>query len=144
VASIELLQDGQKIFSFQIADRSSQLVPSIRLPWIDVAMDGWEDLIASKMVALVERGAPRDFLDIYSACRAGFIEPAGCWGLWRRKQLLGNLDGAAARARLALQTHLARLERLRPLEQISDGDQRSNAASVRSFFAQEMLDALMD
>jgi len=35
------------------------------------------------MVALVERGAPRDFLDIYTVCQAGLVTLEECWELWR-------------------------------------------------------------
>jgi hypothetical protein len=48
-----LLQAGHKVFSFQIAQRSAQLEPSKPAPWIDVPLDSFPDLVASKMVALV-------------------------------------------------------------------------------------------
>jgi len=70
VVSIELVQASQRVFSFQIAQRSAQLEPSISATWIDVALDSFPDVVASKMVALVERGAPRDFLFVCSVCHA--------------------------------------------------------------------------
>ena len=144
VVSIELVERDKKVFSFQVADRTSQLEPSIQLPWISVAMDTWNDLVASKMVALVERGAPRDFRDIHAVCRAGLITPDVCWKLWRTKQLLNEQEPSATRARLSIESHLARLSRLRPLAGISDADERQAAASLREFFATEVLDALVD
>lgn len=144
VVSIELLEGKKKVYSFQIADRSSQLEPSNVLPWIEVEIDAWDDLLASKMVALVERGAPRDFRDIFAVCQAGLTTPTRCWELWRAKQRLSEQDAGAERARLSVQSHLERLARLRPLESISDPDERQKAADLRSFFAREVLDELVD
>lgn len=44
--SIELLEGKKKVYSFQIAERSSQLEPSNVLPWIEVEIDAWNDLLA--------------------------------------------------------------------------------------------------
>lgn len=76
VVSIELEQEGRKVFSFQIARRLAQLEPSQRAPWVDVPLDSFPDLLASKMVALVERGTPRDFRDICALCQAGLTTRA--------------------------------------------------------------------
>ena len=54
VASVELVLAGKTVFSFQIARRSAQLEPSRPAPWIRVPLDSLADLVASKMVALVE------------------------------------------------------------------------------------------
>lgn len=142
VTSVELLQEGRTIFSFQIADRSAQLEPSEPAPWTDVLLDSFQDLVASKMVALVERGAPRDFRDIYALCQADLIMPSECWGLWRQRQQLTDSDTESGRARLAVETHLARIASHRPLEQLSDPQQRTEAEQVRSWFREEFLDAL--
>jgi hypothetical protein len=142
VTSVELLQEGQAVFSFQIAVRSAQLEPSEPAPWTDVLLDSFSDLVASKMVALVERGAPRDFRDVYSLCRAGTITPSECWNLWRRRQQLAGSDTDSSRARLAVETHLARIASHRPLEKVSDAQQRSEARRLRNWFREEFLDAL--
>lgn len=144
VVSIELLEGAKKIFSFQVAERSSQLEPSTQLPWIRISSDAWNDLVASKMVALIERGTPRDFRDIYAVCRHELIEPETCWELWRTKEQLGARDATSSRARLALETHLTRLSQLRPLEKIAGVAERQGAESVRLFFAKDFLDALVD
>ena len=68
VVSIELQPSGKQVFSFQVARRSAQLEPSTPSPWEGILLDSFDDLVASKMLALVERGAPRDFLDIYNLC----------------------------------------------------------------------------
>jgi hypothetical protein len=72
------------------------------------------------MNALVERGAPRDFLDIYTLCQAEVLSIGECWALWQRRQSLAGSDIKASRARLAIETHLERIALHRPLEQIID------------------------
>ena len=129
-------------FSFQIANRSVKLEPSKPAPWTDVLLDSFSDLVASKMVALVERGAPRDFRDIYALCRADLITPAECWDLWHQRQQSAGSDTESSRARLAVETHLARIASHRPLEQLADPQQRTEAEQVRSWFREEFLDAL--
>jgi predicted nucleotidyltransferase component of viral defense system len=142
VVSVELLQERRVVFSFQIARRSAQLEPSITAPWTNVLLDSFSDLVASKMVALVERGAPRDLRDIYALCQAKLITPSKCWGLWRRRQQAAGSDTDHARARLAVETHLARIALHRPLDQISDLEQRVQAERVRWWYTEEFLDVL--
>jgi hypothetical protein len=142
VVSIDLKRGGRTLFSFQIAVRSAQLRPSTPAPWVDIFLDSFADLLASKMVALVERGAPRDFRDIYALCQADLTTPQNCWELWRRRQQLTSSDTDSGRARLAVETHLARIAQHRPLQGIADATQRTEAEQVRNWFAQEFLDAL--
>lgn len=142
VVSVELLEESRVIFSFQIARRPAQLEPSEPAPWVPVLLDSFPDLVASKLVALVERGAPRDFRDVYALCQAGLTTPHECWELWRRRQRLAGSDTDAGRARLAVETHLTRIAQHRPLERIADPHQRAEAARVRAWFAQEFLNAL--
>ncbi|MFN2227797.1 MAG: nucleotidyl transferase AbiEii/AbiGii toxin family protein [Anaerolineae bacterium] len=144
VVSVELAQEGRRAFSFQIANRSAQLRPPNEAPWTDVLLDSFPDLVASKMVALVERGAPRDFRDIYAICQGGLTNPAQAWEWWAERQRLAGSDTDTHRARLAVETHLARIAQHRPLEGISDPEGRAGAASVRDWFAGEFLDALVD
>jgi hypothetical protein len=143
VVSVELRQEKRTVFSFQVAHRSAQLSPPQLAPWTDVWLDSFSDLVASKMVALVERGAPRDFRDIYTLCQAGVTTPEQCWTLWRQRQQLASSDTNAARARLAVQTHLARIALHRPLNQIADPAERAAAKQVRTWF-EEFLNVLMD
>ena len=107
-----------------------------------VRIDSFPDLVASKMVALVERGAPRDFRDIHALCQANLITPVECWNLWRQRQQLAESDTESSRAQLAVETHLARIASHRPLEQIADAQQRTEANRVRNWFRKEFLDAL--
>lgn len=141
VASVELQQAGKTVFSFQIARRSAQLEPALPAPWIPVPLDSLSDLIASKMVALVERGIPRDFRDIYAVCQAGLVTPRGCWQLWQRRQQAAGSSSDFERAKLAVQTHLARIAQHRRLEQIADPSQQQQAEAVRTWYMGEFLDA---
>jgi len=142
VVSIELQPAGKQLFSFQIARRSAQLEPSIPSPWEGILLDSFDDLVASKMLALVERGAPRDFLDIYNLCDERVATPSHCWQLWLRRQALAGSDTDSARARLAIMTHLARIEQHRPLAQIIDDSQRDEAEQVRRWFKEEFVHVL--
>jgi predicted nucleotidyltransferase component of viral defense system len=135
VVSVELARDGKTVFSFQIAARSTRLEESVSAGWIDVPLDSLADLIASKMTALVERGAPRDFLDIYTLCRAEVLSVNECWSLWQKRQTLSGSDADSARARLAVETHLERIALHRPLDQISDSTQREQARQVRDWYS---------
>jgi len=142
VVSVELRTGARKAFSFQIAQRSAQLEPPTSSPWADICLDSFPDLVANKMVALVERGAPRDLLDIYTLCQENLVTAAQCWQLWRRRQTLAGSDAESTRARLAIQTHLARLEQHRPLASIADANARASAQRVRTWFKAEFVDAL--
>jgi hypothetical protein len=142
VVSVELRRDGRTVFSFQIASRSARLAPSLEAPWVAVLLDDLPDLVASKMVALVERGAPRDFLDVRVTCQAGLVTPAECWALWRQRQATAGSDCDPRRARLAVETHLARIEQHRRLDEIGDPAARAEAADVRHWFLGTFLDAI--
>jgi hypothetical protein len=144
VVSVELTSGEKVAFSFQIASRDAQLQPSVQAPWGDVLLDSFPDLIASKMVALVERGAPRDFRDVYSVCQAGLTTPAQCWQWWKERQILAGSDTSADRARLAVETHLSRLAAHRPLEGIGDAVARSAAQRLRTWITTELLHAILD
>jgi len=144
VVSIELVRGSKKVFSFQIAKRSARLQPSRPAPWIGVLLDSFSDLVANKMVALVERGAPRDFRDVYALCHSGLTTPADCWRLWRERLERSGAESDAERARLAVETHLERIVRYRPLESIADPAERRLAGEARAWYRKELLDALMD
>ena len=94
------------------------------------------------MTALIERGAPRDFRDIFAVCKAGLAAPADCWTLWAKRQLLAGSDADPKRANLALQAHLKRIALHRPLENIKDGNEHAEAESLRRWFNGEFIDAL--
>ena len=112
-------------------------------PWREkLRLDSFPDLVAGKMVALVERGAPRDFRDVYALCQAGLTNAIECWRLWEQRQQMAGEDTDHTRARLALLTHLARIAQHRPLAHIEDPEARRSAEELRTWFETEFLDAL--
>ena len=140
VVSVELEQGGKTVFSFQIAHRSAQIDAPIDGVWPGgLGLDSFDELVASKMRALVERGAPRDFRDIHSLCMAGLCSAARCWQLWETRQRLAREDADRARARSAIVTHLSRLAVARPLDRITDAEQREKATGLRAWFQKEFL-----
>jgi len=139
---VELVREERVAFGFQIAHRSALLEPPIPAPWVGVWLDSFSDLLASKMVALVERGAPRDSRDMHAVCHAGLVTPSDCWSLWACRQRLSDSDTDWSRARLAVATHLKRIALHRPLDQIPDRSQRSRAAEVRGWYREVFLNAL--
>jgi hypothetical protein len=140
VVSVELEQAGKTVFSFQIARRSAQIGAPIEGLWPGgVGLDSFDDLIASKMTALVERGAPRDFRDIHSVCGSGLCSVSQCWRLWETRQRLARQDADGSRARSAIMSHLSRLSLARPLERIADAGQRETAARLRAWYQNEFL-----
>ena len=104
-------------------------------------LDSLADLVASKMVALVERGAPRDFRDIHAVCQAGLLTPRDCWRLWQRRQAAAGNSADVERATLAIQTHLARIAQHRRLDHIADSTQQQQAEAVRAWYLGAFLDA---
>jgi hypothetical protein len=113
---------GQKVFSFQIAQRDQYLdrpVPSL-----------FSDNVASKMVALVDRGAPRDFVDIHEIVSRDLISLEQCWDLYLQKRQDADLEAAKQQ----VLEHLERIEARRPLDSITDPEDRSHAESIRSWY----------
>jgi hypothetical protein len=143
VVSVELQIDHVTVFSFQIAERSAKLEEPVAGIWPGgISIDSFRDLVASKMVALVERGAPRDFLDIYTLCRQGRCSIVDCWEWWASRQALANENADRKRAAVAIRTHLARLDQVRPLTSINDADQRNAANDLRKWFDTEFVGEL--
>ena len=113
-----------------------------RAGWIDVPLDSFADLLGSKMVALVERGAPRDFRDIFAVCQAGMSTPSDCWRLWALRQRAAGSDDDLVRARLAVESHLARITAHRPLDRIQDDQGRAEAKRLRDWFTKDFLEGI--
>jgi hypothetical protein len=109
-------------------------------PWPGgLKLDAFDDLVASKMVALIERGAPRDFLDVFTLCQRGWCDVHHCCKLWQERQEKAGDEADSRRARLAIRTHLARIEQTRPLAGIADTEQRAAAEGLRTWFLEEFL-----
>lgn len=117
---------------------------SVSTQWTDVLLDSLDDLIARKMVALVERGAPRDFLGIYAVCEAGIASVRTCWQLWNKRQVRTGNSPSLSRARLAVTTHLIRIELRRPLPGIEDQQRKLEVEKTRNWFRGEFLNAALD
>lgn len=144
VVSIELRIEEKVVFAFQIAQRSARLAQPTSSAWPGVNLDAFDDLVASKMVALVERGAPRDLLDIFTVCRHQHCTKDRCWQLWHDRQHLAGEDFDRRRAELAIRSHLARVEQARPIDRIDDPKARADAERVRRWFVEEFLGDVHD
>jgi len=80
--------------------------------------------------------------DIYMLSNSGLTTARECWQLWAERQQKAGSHADKQRALLAVQTHLARVARHRPLETITAA-QRDEATRVRSWFAEVFLDAAL-
>ncbi len=128
--SFELNDGSRKVFSLQIAARDRYLDEPLEAAWPPVRLETLRDNIASKMTALVERAAPRDFRDIHAICAAGLMTPDGCWKLYQAKHPAQDRRAAAAKILHAL----TRLELQRPLHTILTEPERQSAAEVRRWY----------
>lgn len=134
-ASFELLEGNKKRFSFQISLRSVTLEEPLLSAWPPIHIESVRENVASKMNALVNRGAPRDFLDIRRVCTEGLVSVALCWELWQQKNRAGEIDSAKQNILL----HLKRLEARRPIDQIMDSGERAEADELRGWFRRTFL-----
>ncbi|HZL94503.1 MAG TPA: nucleotidyl transferase AbiEii/AbiGii toxin family protein [Vicinamibacterales bacterium] len=128
--SFELLRDEQQHFSFQIASRSITVEEPQLSAWPPLRIETLGENIGAKMNALVNRGAPRDFLDVHAVVDAGLLTPERCWELWEAK----NPGGAPEAAKRNVLLHLAGLESRRPLDSVSDPSAREEARRIRQWF----------
>jgi hypothetical protein len=128
--SFELMRDDEQRFSFQIATRSIAVEEPRMSAWPPLRIETLADNIGAKMNALVNRGAPRDFLDIHAVVVAGLLTPGRCWELWGIKNPRESTEAAKRNVLL----HLAGLDSRRPLEGISDPADRERARTVRHWF----------
>lgn len=132
--SLEFNRGNDRIFSFQIAVRSVQLEPPLASDWPPILIETLNDNVASKMNALVDRGSPRDFTDIYQVVNTGLLSASQCWSLWERKNQAGTTEAAKQKVLL----HLTALEQRRPLDGIADEEERRQASTVRNWFHMEL------
>jgi hypothetical protein len=131
--SLEALDDkGARSFSFQVAVRSVQIDDPISSPWGHFPIETLDDNIASKMQALVARGAPRDFVDIKKVVDTSLVSLARCWELWTAKDPGMTLEDA----RLRVRAHLERIEARMPIDQIP-AERREAAMDLRAWFSDE-------
>jgi len=134
--SLELSKEGKKIFSTQISVRTHALDTPCASPWGHLPIETLRDNLASKMTALVERGAPRDFLDIQTVCDAGLTTSAECWTFYAEKHGLDPLQMNDAKAKVL--TNLAKIEKFRPLHTIENASQRQQTRKICNWYKQEL------
>ena len=131
--SLELRRGKKKTFSFQVSRRDIELDPPRAAEWSPLWIETFRENLAAKMNALVNRGAPRDFTDIATACRAGCVTIEECWALWAAK----NPRGSVSEQKINLLRLLQQITERRSLERIPDPARRAEAAAVREFFRGE-------
>lgn len=128
--SLELCQDDRKQFSFQISRRTLALDEAIPSAWQPVGIETLRDNVASKMTALIQRGAPRDFLDIYQLCTRNVMQMSECWTWFMEKNPGVTVDEAKRK----IIARLTMIETTRPLETIETDAAREQAAHVRDWY----------
>jgi hypothetical protein len=126
--SYELKRGAKKIFSFQISLRDVELEAPLESSWAPVRIETFRDNLGAKMNALVGRGAPRDFLDVFEICRRGLADAGACWQAWSDK----NPGRSPCEAKVNALRHLEAIESRRPLASIPAAE-RANAEAVRSW-----------
>jgi hypothetical protein len=133
--SYELVRGNRKEFSFQISVRSVGIEEPLSSAWPPVLIETLSDNIASKMTALVDRGAPRDFTDIRHVVTEALVTIEAAWDLWRRRNPGDSVEAGKQKALL----HLVSLESRRPVDSIPDGAERERAREAREWFKLEFL-----
>lgn len=135
--SFELYRENVKEFSFQIAVRSITLEEPIASAWPPILIETFHDNIASKMNALVNRGAPRDLLDIKHVIDEGRLSPQDAWMLWANKNPGQPVESAKQKVLLSLEV----LEARRPLRGIEDFGERGRAKELREWYRLRFLES---
>jgi hypothetical protein len=121
-----------KVFSFQIAVRDVQLEQPLESAWTPILIETLRENIGSKMNALVNRGAPRDFVDIFEVVQRGLLRVQDCWRLWQAK----NPQADFATAYTNVVASLERIGQKRPIATLPDSE-RNAAERLRSWFRTE-------
>ena len=125
--SWDLKRQGKTIFAFQIARKTRRVEPSVASPWGHLRLESLRENVANKMAALVQRGAPRDMLDIAQVLQRGLLSASECWRLWQDK----NPGTSLTEAKSSVLKYVNALEARRPLAQIQDIEEREMAESTR-------------
>ncbi len=121
---------GKRVFSFQIAERDVTLDSPLSSEWPPIKLESLRDTIGSKMNALVNRGAPRDFLDIFEVVQRNLGTAEDCWHLWEMK----NPDTDRGQAMVDVLAYLERIIQRRPMGALPEPE-REQASHVRAWFA---------
>jgi hypothetical protein len=149
VISLELIADSQKkVYSVQVAKRDRYLDSPVLSEW-NVPIETLRDNIGSKMKALINRGTPRDFLDIHKICTEGKATAQGCWDIasqvispWAATMANeSNTKERIQQGKAEVAHHLLQIETRKPLppEMANESDQIKNARSLRNWFKTHFL-----
>jgi hypothetical protein len=128
--SFELHRERVKEFSFQIALRSIALDEPVASAWPPILIETLHDNVGSKMNALVNRGAPRDLVDIKHVVDEGLVSVEDAWAFWAKKNPGQTIESAKQKVLLYLEV----LEAKRPLDSISDAGERARAKELRDWY----------
>ncbi len=130
VASLELHDPARRkaVCSLQVASRDRYIGSPAPTVWPPLQIEALTDTLASKMTALIARGAPRDMLDVYTACHHGLATVGELWALWQEKNpALGVRD-----AQQQILAHVTALEARRPLSNLPHAE-REAAGKIRTW-----------
>jgi hypothetical protein len=127
--SLDAIDGSRRAFSFQVAVRSVEIEPPLPSPWGRFPIETLDDNVASKMAALVQRGAPRDFVDIKHVVDGGLETVDRWWDVWNAKNPGGDADDARLRVKIRLKAIEARM----PLDSLP-AERRSEAARLRAWY----------
>jgi hypothetical protein len=133
--SFEFVQDRRTLFSFQIAVRAVELEPPRPSAWPPILVEGLADNVGSKMNALVQRGAARDFLDIRELVLRDVVSVEQCWDWWARK----NPGVSVEQGRAQALRNLEALELRRPIDTIVDAEEQAAARAARAWIRSNLL-----
>lgn len=125
---------NKTVFSFQIATRDMPLDAALPSAWEPLLIETLRDNIGSKMNALVNRGAPRDFVDIHELIQSGVCTIEDCWELWHMK----NRSSSVSDAKDKVLHKISELEARVALEKVA-AEVRAAAAQRRAFFKEQFV-----
>ncbi len=126
--------EKKKVFSFQVALRDVTLGDPSPSRFGALPIESLRDNLASKMSALVSRGAPRDFVDVKRAVDAGAVSVDDLWKLWQEK----NPERGVAAAKVHTAHHLSGIELRVPLDSI-DPARRDDIEDARRWYRSVLL-----
>jgi Nucleotidyl transferase AbiEii toxin, Type IV TA system len=127
--------DGARtVFSVQIAERTVELDSPVVSPWPPIRIETLRDNLGSKMNALVARGAPRDFRDVYEVVQADLATVSELWDLWQAKN--PGTNGKLARAQVV--KHLESIAMRRPLNRLPEHE-RQWAETLRRWVRTDLV-----
>ncbi len=126
--SWDLKREGKTVFAFQVARKSQRVEAPGPVHWGQLRMETLRENLANKMNALIQRGAPRDIVDVAIVLKSGMLTAADCWSLLVKKR--PDLSVLTAQANIL--KVLNALEARKPLGSIADSQERTFAAANRA------------